>query len=299
MKAEKPQGAAIDRTPVVAIQPTGSRRPFFYLHVHWQGGAFYCFNIARALGPDQPFYVFDPYRYDDLPAPPSIEKMAADYIVAMRRIQPDGPYLLGAFCGAAPIAREMAQQLRHAGQAVDLLAFIDPMARSIEFTRFTRRLLRTIGPLLRIGPARQLDWFLRFRYLSRVLSGARDEYTAYGDRLIKEWNEKHPRRFRLLPDGGALRQDWLGSFIWALADYAPAPYPAKVIYLYAADNPDGRKLWWGTVLTPSANVDIRLTPGDHVSCRTTHLHELAENLRICLAEAQALAPPGPRASLAS
>ena len=243
--------------------------------------------------------MFDPYRYDDLPAPPSIEKMAADYIVAMRRIQPDGPYLLGAFCGAAPIAREMAQQLRHAGQAVDLLAFIDPMARSIEFTRFTRRLLRTIGPLLRIGPARQLDWFLRFRYLSRVLRGARDEYTAYGDRLIKEWNEKHPRRFRLLPDGGALRQDWLGSFIWALADYAPAPYPAKVIYLYAADNPDGRKLWWGTVLTPSANVDIRLTPGDHVSCRNTHLHELAENLRICLAEAQALAPPGPRASLAS
>jgi len=74
----------MDRTPVVPIQPAGSRRPFFYLHVHWQGGAFYCFNIARALGPDQPFYVFDPYRYDDLPAPPGIETMAADYIAAMR-----------------------------------------------------------------------------------------------------------------------------------------------------------------------------------------------------------------------
>ena len=289
----------MDRTPVVPIQPAGSRRPFFYLHVHWQGGAFYCFNIARALGPDQPFYVFDPYRYDDLPAPPGIETMAADYIAAMRRIQPDGPYLLGAFCGAAPIAYEMAHQLRQAGQSVDLLAFIDPMARSIEFTRLTRRLLHGIGPLLRITPARQLDWFLRLRYLARVLRGARDEYTEYGDRLIREWNEKHPRRFRLLPDGGALRQDWLGSFIWALADYDPHPYPGKVTYLYARDNPDGRKLWWGTVLKASANVEIRLIPGDHVTCRTKHLADLAEHVRTCLAEAQPMAPAGPLASLAS
>ena len=292
----QPSAEASDtRTPVVALQPSGRQRPFFYLHVHWQGGAFYCFNIARALGSDQPFYVFDPYRYDDLPTPPTIETMAADYLAAIRRIQPKGPYLLGAFCGAAPLGYEMAQQLRREGESADLLAFIDPMARSLEFTRLTRRLLRWAG----LTPARQLDWFLRLRYLTRVAKGTHDEYTEFADRLIREWNEQHPRRFRVLPDSGALRRDWLGSFIWALAGYYPQPYPGKVTYLYASENPDSRKLWWGTVRKSGPGADVRLLPGNHVTCRTTHLDHLTEQLRSCLTAAQTPPADGPPSSLAS
>src|SRR6266568_3795860 len=52
----------LNRAPVVPLQPKGTRRPLFYFHVHWQGGAFYCFNMARILGEDQPFYVFEPYK---------------------------------------------------------------------------------------------------------------------------------------------------------------------------------------------------------------------------------------------
>src|SRR5437016_4500013 len=142
--AVKPAGSpssADPRVSLVTVQAGGSKRPFFYFHVHWQGGAYYCFNVVRVLGRDQPFYVFDPYRFDDLPTPPTVERMAADYLAAIRRIQPEGPYLLGAFCGAAPIAYEIAQQLRREGQSVDLLAFIDPMAGSLDFTRLVRRLL--------------------------------------------------------------------------------------------------------------------------------------------------------------
>src|SRR2546430_8819365 len=132
-----PLPAANWRTPVVAIQSGGSKRPLFYMHVHWQGGAFYCFNLAQMLGPDQPFHILDLYRFDDLPAPPTIETMAADYIAPMRRIQPEGTYQVAAFCGASIIAYEMAQQLRRAGQEVDLLAFIDPMAGPIQSIRCT------------------------------------------------------------------------------------------------------------------------------------------------------------------
>ena len=67
---------------LVPVQTGGSKRPLFYVHVHWIGGAFYCFAIARTLGADQPLYVIDPYRFDGLPVPPTMEKMAAAYIKA-------------------------------------------------------------------------------------------------------------------------------------------------------------------------------------------------------------------------
>src|SRR5215472_12483126 len=35
---------ANSRSPLIAVQREGSRRPFFYMHVHWEGGAFYCFT---------------------------------------------------------------------------------------------------------------------------------------------------------------------------------------------------------------------------------------------------------------
>ena len=36
------------------------------------------------------------------------EAMAATYIESLRSVQPEGPYLLVAFCGGSPIAFEMA-----------------------------------------------------------------------------------------------------------------------------------------------------------------------------------------------
>ncbi|HEV3096083.1 MAG TPA: thioesterase domain-containing protein [Candidatus Dormibacteraeota bacterium] len=278
--------ASSTRTPVIPLQPGGSKRPFFYLHVHWQGGAFYCFSLARALGPDQPFHILDPYRFDGLSAPPSIEAMAAEYVATMRRIQPEGPYAIGAFCGASLYAYEMAQQLRAQGQKIDLLLFIDPMAGPIRSMRAMGVTIRRVGRLLGVGEGRQLNLFLSLRFISRKIRRARDEYTDHADRLMREWRAKHPRRLSPLPAAGAMRQDWLAVFIWAVSGYAPRPYRGKVTYLFARENHDRRKLWWGQV-RPSDGVDIRLTPGTHESCRTDHLDDLAEQIRSCLSEREA------------
>src|SRR5579859_8152361 len=119
-----PSSHTDSRTPVVAVQTAGSKRPFFYLHVHWQGGAFYSFTLAHHLGANQPFYVLEPYKYDGLQILPTLETVATAYIDSIRGIQPEGPYLLGGFCGGGLIAFEIAQQLRRAGQVVDLLVLI-------------------------------------------------------------------------------------------------------------------------------------------------------------------------------
>jgi thioesterase domain-containing protein len=269
------------RVTVSTVQ-SGTKTPLFYLHVHWQGGAFYCFNLARLLGPDQPFYVLDLYRFEDLPAPPTIEVMAAEYIGVIRGIQPEGPYQLAAFCGASVLTYEIAQQLQRAGETVEFTGFIDPMAGAIRSIRVTQRMVRAIGTALRLAPAAQLDWFLRIRYLSRLLRRARDEYTEHGDRLMRRWNDEHPRRWRLLPASGALRLDWLATFIWSVAAYRPRRYPGKVTYFLAEDNPDGRRLWWGKIGKAGPNNEIRTVPGDHVTCRTEHLADLAQQLGSCL-----------------
>lgn len=283
-----PRTPTDSRVSMIPVQTSGSKRPFFYLHVHWIGGAFYSFTLAHDLGSDQPLYVIDPLRFDGLQVPPAIEAMAAAYIESMRAVQPDGPYLLGGFCAGGLIAYEIAQQLRAEGQAVDLLVLIDPMAGPIRLIRLLGSFIRRIGNLIGLNQGKQLDWFLRLRYVSRVLRRSRDENSEHVDRLMQRWRDEHPKHFSLIPSAEALRQDWMAVFVWAVSGYFPRQYPGKMTYLFARENPDSRKLWWGHV-AETENVEIRTIPGTHETCRTEHLHDMAEHLRMCLSNAQATA----------
>ena len=58
----------------------------------------------------------------------SLAALAAAHLEDIRRIQPQGPYRLGGYSLGGLIAFEMAQQLRDAGEVVELLFLLDPMA---------------------------------------------------------------------------------------------------------------------------------------------------------------------------
>src|SRR6266571_568610 len=161
----KPAGP---REQVVAIQTSGSKRPFFFLHGQWKGKAFFCFPLARYLGPDQPFYVLEPYTFESLPVPPTFEAMAAAHIKSLRTIQPEGPYLLGGWCNAALVAYEMARQLQAEGQTIDLLTLMDPAFVPM-YRRLIHGFMRRIGSLLRLSQDKQLDLFLRLRHIYNYL----------------------------------------------------------------------------------------------------------------------------------
>jgi thioesterase domain-containing protein len=51
--------------------------------------------------------------------------MAALYVKEIKRVRPQGPYLLGGYCGGGTIAYEVAQQLQAEGEQVALLAMFD------------------------------------------------------------------------------------------------------------------------------------------------------------------------------
>ncbi len=115
-------------TPLVPIQRNGSRRPFFC--VHPVGGNVLCYaELARELGPDQPFYGLEARGLTGEEEPcETIEAMASLYVAAVRAVQPEGPYLLGGWSMGGVIAFEMARQLQQRGEQVELLALIDSYA---------------------------------------------------------------------------------------------------------------------------------------------------------------------------
>ncbi len=107
---------------VVVKLAEGTNTPFFC--VHPAGSYVFCYtDLARCLGPDQPFYGLQTplsrEPYDNL------EDMAAHYVAAIQTVQPQGPYLLGGWSLGGVVAFEMALQLRKRGQEVALLAIID------------------------------------------------------------------------------------------------------------------------------------------------------------------------------
>ncbi len=114
-------------SPLVAIQPLGSRPPFFC--IHGAGGNVLIYrDLSRRLGPDQPFYGLQAQGLDGTSPPlKSIEDMAAIYVAEIRNLRPHGPYYLGGYCMGGTVAFEVAQQLRAQGEQVALLALFDTM----------------------------------------------------------------------------------------------------------------------------------------------------------------------------
>jgi thioesterase domain-containing protein/acyl carrier protein len=112
-------------SPLVAIQTTGSRPPFFC--VHGAGGNVLIYrDLARRLGPNQPFYGLQALGLDGSCQPLTrIEEMAALYVQDIRKAQPRGPYFLGGYCSGGTVAFEIAQQLQAQGERVALLAMFD------------------------------------------------------------------------------------------------------------------------------------------------------------------------------
>jgi len=271
------------RSIAVPVQTSGSKPPFFYLHVHWAGGAFYSLPLAHDLGLDQPFYLLDPYKFDGLRVPPTLEAMAADYVKALRTVQPTGPYFIGGFCGAGILAFEMAQQLRAAWQSVDLLVLIEPgvtgrMMRLLEphgptFLKLVSGFVRRMGKLLRIGPDKQLDMFLYVRHMHKLL-----RYSQY----------RKSEGFSLIPTSKTLRQDWMGIFVWIVSDYVACYYPGKITYFWAREESGSRKSAWDKMATTAEEVEFHAIAGTHDSCRNEDLHDLAKHLRECLSKVQSV-----------
>jgi len=276
------EGEGIPR--VLPVQAEGSRRPFFFLHGDWTGGAFYCFALARACGPEQPFYVLEPYRFSEQEGAPALAAIAAAHIEAMRAVQPRGPYRLGGFCNGGLLAYEMARQLEAAEEQVEFLGLINPsepvqsspLCAACEAGQRVRRVARS----------RQTDLYLRARHaqrhIYRRLRPGGSRVADFGKLLTIE-----PRLAAMFPPRDALYRDYVGVFNWAAARYQTGIYGGKITFYWAREEPAIARSWQPVISSKkAADSEEHLVPGALMSSVTDHIQEIAESLSECLARAE-------------
>ncbi|MHB2020384.1 MAG: amino acid adenylation domain-containing protein, partial [Candidatus Xenobia bacterium] len=122
-QAMRQRGASLQLSCLVPLRPQGELPPFFCVHA-LIGDV--CRDLARHVGPDQPFYGLQPRGLDGTQAAHfRIEEMARYYLQEVRNVQPQGPYYLGGYCFGGVVAYEMAQQLTAAGERVGMVCVID------------------------------------------------------------------------------------------------------------------------------------------------------------------------------
>jgi acyl-coenzyme A synthetase/AMP-(fatty) acid ligase/thioesterase domain-containing protein len=114
------------RPSIVEVQRGTGERRWFFMHGDFIGGGFYCVNLARRLGKDQPFYALQPHGVTGPFSAQTVEDMAADHLEALVAFQPHGPYMLGGHCNGSLVAYEVARRLCERGEQVDVLALVCP-----------------------------------------------------------------------------------------------------------------------------------------------------------------------------
>ena len=249
--------APVGWSPIVAIQPNGTRPPIFCMH--GAGGNVLIYReLSDLLGPDQPFYGLQSQGLDgSVPPLTKIEDMATLYVKEIRRVRPNGPYLIGGYCMGGTIAYEVAQQLRAQGQDVALLALFDTMNWS------KIGLLNSWGKSyiacekfgFHVANFFRLDSQGRSEFLSEKIQAFRNR--------IPVWKGMLHDRFKKSSNGASSESLALGR-IWkandiACVEYQPRPYPGVVtdfrpMKQYGLfDRPDAK---WDTLAKEGQNVVV-------------------------------------------
>jgi acyl transferase domain-containing protein/thioesterase domain-containing protein len=279
-KARQPESSKPKTWPsLVPIQPNGARVPLFCIHAIGGDVLFYE-QLARALGPDQPFYAFQSPFVSQPIAETSLEEMAAVYVRDLQNFLPSGPFLLGGASFGGLVAFEMARQLTAQGRRPESLVLFDTVVPGSE------QRLSTTGKVSRL--------WRRFsnegaQYLARK-AGEKSHY----------WRSKLYRRFQALESAcyqmtrrdlpPSLRYFQVEEAHWrALGRYTFKPFPGKITLMRAVDRGpealgklEDPSLGWMPLA--ESGVEIHDVPTAHMSMLfEPYVKEFAKQLNAVLA----------------
>jgi thioesterase domain-containing protein/NAD(P)-dependent dehydrogenase (short-subunit alcohol dehydrogenase family) len=296
-KTERRKKRAKQLSSLVAIQPNGSKAPFFC--VHGAGGNVMVYSVlSDYLGLEQPFYGLQEQGVDGKSEPlDRIEDMAALYIKEIREVYPHGPYMLGGFSMGGEVAFEMAQQLTAAGEEVGLLVLFDTLnpARSIRMHSFSTHTTATEDHNSRPGKITAISRKVmgHIRRLSKLTLREQIDYLSRDARM-------RLNRIRLTAgvrmakaSGKPLPYKLIEHQLWetnlkAVTNYVPRIYPHKLTLFRASENLDTNRvddpMGWGPLA--AGGVDEYIIEGTHRMLDEPYVVDVVRQLKISLDEAQ-------------
>ena len=282
---------------IVEIQPGRGGIPIFF--VHGIGGNVIGFrDLAHHMGADQRVYGIQARRlYDDHPREMTVEAIAADYVQAVKRVQPEGPYAFAGLSFGGVVAFEMARQMSQSGGQMALLALLDASAlgshkrlprasrHRLRAGRLGRRLTHHVTVLWQGQDSGRID-YVRGR-LKTLRRRARSAWWRLQMRVESEYGYRQARRAHgasELPD--RLRQV-TEMLTLAARRYVPALYDGAATLFRARERPaiflQDPSLGWSDFVR---TLTIREVPGSHTTMLAApHVTTLAAELRQCLREA--------------
>jgi len=141
-KIESPDFILKNNFPIMfPVQAKGSLTPLFliagahgnrYYNLETMESSYeedflrYFSSLIGFLGKEQPLYGFRPKGiFFNEKAHKNVKEMATAYISELKRIQPEGPYIIGGECVGGSVAYEIAKQLTDKGDKVEHLILMD------------------------------------------------------------------------------------------------------------------------------------------------------------------------------
>ena len=249
-------------SPLVPVQPKGSKPPFFLVHSYLLYG-----GLPKVLGENQPFY-----GLRELNQSMSMPERVASYAKEIRAVQPKGPYFIGGWCAAGPLAVETARLLIDAGEEVGMIVLFDSwrpgyaaelaqaqkhMPEMALHARLHRKLRFHRGKLRPLSPGGRVKY---------AWNAVKQKALSMRSRLyLKNWAMAQ-RLFQLLglPLPAFMHNVSLQT-LEAVRSYNGKPLPGRITLVRATDAPyiPGAEpdCGWGALAING--IDVHWAPGNH------------------------------------
>jgi thioesterase domain-containing protein len=221
-------------------------------------------TLAHHLNPDQPVFGLQTQCAEDLNgdeySQEAVDRIASDYLEALRAVRPTGPYQFVGICRGAHIAYEMARRLEQEGEQVALLGILDTWVVENTYSIFFY-LEHYAGRLVWL---RRLDLKNQISFIRKKARGALGRISANG--LKRRRNPLH-------------------EFYFPGPNFVPRTYNGPISLFRTHQQPRQRirdtYLGWGRLAL--GGVDVHFIPGSHASIlKEPYVEGLANELKKCL-----------------
>ena len=242
------QRSSAELSPLIQLK-NGAQDPPLFIASGLGGGPAEFFQLVKHIHTPNSVFGLQPKGIEGFDSPcDRIGDMADFYLKAVRRFQPDGPYILAGYSLGGLVTLEMARTLRSSGQDVALLVMIDsyPDIQSLSSGQFLKLLAqRGKRRVFTFGKSPRSD--IRLGGLSSP---------------------------EAIPTFAPAFERVRDAAYQALRRYKPRFYSGAVRFIRAAEVtefPSNPKAVWSHLIS---ELDVETVPGDHLGMLTRHYEEL-------------------------